>query len=74
MRPAAQEHQDSLQTVLDTVVAHQGARVATRLVGRLLAALVEPSPEAYRPLLRRIAALEGAPVPSPIAGTPCAVL
>lgn len=53
-----QEHADSLQTVLNTVVAHQGAPAAAALVGRLLGALVEPSPEAYRPLLRRIAALE----------------
>ena len=59
----AQEHPDSLQTVLDIVVAHQGAPAAARLVGRLLAALVEPSPEAFRPLLRRIAVLESAPPP-----------
>lgn len=59
----AQEHPDSLQTVLDIVVAHQGAPAAARLVGRLLTALVEPSPEAFRPLLRRIAILESAPLP-----------
>lgn len=54
-----QEQPEKLQMVLDTVVAHQGATRAADLVARLLAALVEPSPDNFRPLLRRIAALNG---------------
>lgn len=41
------------------MVAHQGAKLAAKLASRLLAALVEPSPEDYRQILRRLAALEG---------------
>lgn len=55
----AQEHADKLSEVLDIVIAHQGAPLAARLVSRLLAALVEPTPEDYRHVLRRLAALEG---------------
>jgi hypothetical protein len=54
-----QEHSDKLDEVLGIVVAHQGAPLAARLAGRLLAALAEPSPEDYRAVLRRLAALQG---------------
>ena len=67
MKPAApdpavrlQEHSDKLDEVLGIVVAHQGAPLAAKLAGRLLAALAEPSPEDYRQVLRRLAALQGA--------------
>jgi hypothetical protein len=56
-----QVHAEKLQVVLDIVVAHQGGRRAADLVARLLAALVEPSPDNFRPLLRRIAGLHSAP-------------
>ncbi|KAK2079983.1 hypothetical protein QBZ16_002378 [Prototheca wickerhamii] len=46
--------------VLEIVVAHQSAGPRADLVHRLLNALVLPSPEAYRPILRRLAALTGA--------------
>lgn len=55
-----QEHSDKLDEVLGIVVAHQGAPLAAKLAGRLLAALAEPSPEDYRQVLRRLAALQGA--------------
>lgn len=56
---SSKEHTDKLDEVLGIVVAHQGAKLAAKLAGRLLAALVEPTPEAYRQVLRRLAALEG---------------
>lgn len=43
--------------VLDTVVSHQGLRAKVLLVGGLLDALVARTPEAFRPTLRRMAAL-----------------
>lgn len=59
LRFRVQEHADKLSEVLDIVIAHQGAPLAAKLVSRLLAALVEPSPEDYRTVLRRLASLEG---------------
>jgi len=46
--------------VLDIVMAHQGIRLRSQLVLRLLSALVLPGPEHYRSHLRRLASLEGA--------------
>ena len=43
--------------MVDIVVSHQARPLKERLVVSLLHTLVLPSPEAYRPLLRRLAAL-----------------
>ena len=56
-QPAVQLHSKDLGRVVDIVVSHQARPLKERLVGALLSALVLPAPEAYRPLLRRLAAL-----------------
>lgn len=53
------EHSDRLQTVLDMVVSHQGLAAKCELLLGLMTAAVLQQPDAYRPLLRRIAALRG---------------
>lgn len=47
----------NLGAVVDIVVAHQGLPTKVRLAALLMGALVLPAPQAYRPLLRRMAAL-----------------
>ncbi|KAL6777494.1 BCC3 [Auxenochlorella protothecoides x Auxenochlorella symbiontica] len=54
------QHADDHGAVLAIAVAHQSSAPRAELVGRLLTALVLPAPDAYRPLLRRLAALGGA--------------
>lgn len=56
----------SLQSVVDLVISHNGLRLKSALVVRLMAALVLPAPDLYRPLLRRLAAL-GEPGASEVA-------
>lgn len=58
-----QEFSKSLGQVVDIVVSHQGLPLKMLLVSRLMATLVLPAPEHYRPLLRRFAAL-GSYLPS----------
>ena len=52
-----QEYSTNLGQVVDIVVSHQGLPLKVSLVAQLMAALVLPAPEHYRPLLRRFAAL-----------------
>lgn len=52
-----QLHSKSLGKVVDIVVSHQALPAKLVLVEQLLNALVLPSPEHYRPLLRRLAVL-----------------
>ena len=54
----------NLGQVVDIVVSHQAVVLKAALVARLMAALVLPAPEHYRPLLRRLAALGAAPLSS----------
>lgn len=56
----------SLQSVVDLVLSHNGLRLKSALMVRLMAALVLPAPDPYRPLLRRLAAL-GEPGASEVA-------
>lgn len=56
-------HSEDLAAVLDIVMAHQGIRLRSQLLLRLLSALVLPGPEHYRRHLRRLASLEGARLP-----------
>jgi len=51
---------NNLGAVVDIVVSHMGLPRKVRLATALMAALVLPSPEHYRPLLRRVAALGAA--------------
>ena len=60
-----QVHSEDLAAVLGIVMAHQAPAHKSALVLRLLSALVLPDPEHYRALLRRLAALEGAPTNTP---------
>ena len=53
----AQVYSTNLGQVVDIVVSHQAVALKAALVARLMAALVLPAPEHYRPLLRRLAAL-----------------
>ena len=53
----SQEHSTNLGKVVDIVVSHQGSAIKVALVSQLMSALVLPSPEQYRPLLRRFATL-----------------
>ena len=50
----------NLGAVVDIVVSHMGLPLKVRLASQLMAALVLPSPEHYRPLLRRFAGLGAA--------------
>lgn len=52
-----QVYSTNLGQVVDIVVSHQAVALKAALVARLMAALVLPAPEHYRPLLRRLAAL-----------------
>lgn len=52
-----QEYSSSLGQVVDIVVSHQGLPYKVALITQLMAALVLPAPEHYRPVLRRFAAL-----------------
>lgn len=54
-----QTHSKELQQVLDIVVSHQALQLKCGLIVKLLYALVAPTPEHYRPLLRRLAGLVG---------------
>ena len=54
-----QTHSKELQSVVDIVVSHQAMPLKCRLVVQLLYAVVAPTPEQYRPLLRRLAGLVG---------------
>ena len=56
----AQVYSTNLGQVVDIVVSHQAVALKAALVARLMAALVLPAPEHYRPLLRRLAALGAA--------------
>ena len=55
-----QVYSTNLGQVVDIVVSHQAVALKAALVARLMAALVLPAPEHYRPLLRRLAALGAA--------------
>lgn len=50
-------HAKNLGAVVDIVVSHMGLPLKIRLASQLMAALVLPAPERYRPILRRFAAL-----------------
>ena len=52
-----QAHLNELQIVLDIVLSHKNAKLKCALVQVLLNALVLPSPDEFRPQLRRLAAL-----------------
>ena len=54
-----QMHSKELQQVVDIVVSHQALQLKCGLVVKLLYVLVAPTPEHYRPLLRRLAGLVG---------------
>jgi acetyl-CoA carboxylase/biotin carboxylase 1 len=74
MRAAAQVYSTNLGQVVDIVVSHQAVPLKAALVARLMAALVLPAPEHYRPLLRRLAALGAAlraPARSALAARAC---
>lgn len=58
-----QVYSTNLGAVVDIVVSHQGVETKTQLVSQLMSTLVLPAPEHYRPLLRRLAALGGPPLP-----------
>ena len=64
-----QTHSKELQSVVDTVVSRQALPLKCRLVVQLLYAVVAPTPEQYRPLLRRLAGLVGKQ-PNVCCGTP----
>jgi pyruvate/2-oxoglutarate dehydrogenase complex dihydrolipoamide acyltransferase (E2) component len=53
-------HAKNLGAVVDIVVSHMGLPLKIRLASQLMAALVLPAPERYRPILRRFAALGSA--------------
>jgi len=52
------KHKGMPQEVLDIVMSHQALKVKGNLICGLLSAAIMPSPQKYRPYLRRLAALE----------------
>lgn len=58
---AGQENSGQLQAVLDMVLSHHAVTRKSLFVKEILMALVLPSPQDYRPLLRRLTNLTSEP-------------